>query len=270
MKGAVRLFIVCSLLSYCLSSYSQSGSSNQQLPAAPASTQNPPQAPVPIKVDPVDNHYFGAGVKVSTLGVGAEAAARVLWRANVRAGFNVLGYSRTFNKDGISYDGHLDFRTVEGHFDIFPWAGSFHVGPGVIGYIGDPIKARATVPGNQSFTLGGVTYYSDPTNLTNATGKIDFDQIAPIVTFGFGNLVPRRKSKHFSVPFEMGVAFQGSPKATLGLSGNVCDSPGVNCRPAATDSGVQSNVISEQTKINNSMSFFKVYPIISVGFGYKF
>jgi hypothetical protein len=33
---------------------------------------------------------------------------------------------------------------------------------------------------------------------------------------------------------------------------------------------VQSNITSEQTKINNSMSFFKVYPIISVGFGYKF
>jgi hypothetical protein len=67
------------------------------------------------------------------------------------------------------------------------------------------------------------------------------------------------------------VAFQGSPKATLNFSGNVCDPPGnVNCRPAATDTGVQANVQSEQTKINNSMSFFKAYPIISVGFGYSF
>jgi len=271
MKGAVRLFVTCSLLAACLSGFGQSTPSNQQPSAAPASTQVPPEAPVPFaKVDPIDNRYFGGGVKVSTLGVGAEVAARVLWRANLRGGFNVLGYSRTFNKDGISYGGHLAFRTVEGHFDFFPWAENFHIGPGVIGYIGDPIKARANVPGNQTFTLGGVTYYSDPASPMNANGKIDFNQVAPIVTLGWGNLVPRRKSKRFSMPFEMGVAFQGSPKATLGLSGNVCTSPGVNCVNAATDPNVQANVVSEQTKLNNSMSFFKVYPIISVGFGYKF
>ena len=270
MKGVVRLFVTCSLLAGCLSAFGQSTPANQQPSAAPANPQVPLKAGPVANVDPVDNRYFGGGVKVSTLGVGAEVAARVLWRANLRAGFNVLGYSRTFNKDGTSYDGHLAFRTVEGHFDFFPWAGSFHVGPGVIGYIGDPIKAHATMTANQNFTLGGVTYYSDPTNPTNANGKIDFNQIAPIVTLGWGNLVPRRKSKHFSVPFEIGAAFQGSPKATLGLTGNVCTSPGMNCVNAATDPNVQANVVSEQNKLNNSMSFFKVYPIISVGFGYAF
>ncbi|HYM75891.1 MAG TPA: hypothetical protein VE377_07925 [Candidatus Dormibacteraeota bacterium] len=271
MKAAVRLFVICSLLAAGLCGFGQSTPDNQQPSTAPANAEVPPKAPVPIaKVDPVDNRYFGGGVKVSTLGVGAEVATRVLWRANLRAGFNVLGYSRTFDKDGISYDGHLAFKAVEAHFDFFPWAGNFHVGPGVIGYIGDPIKARATVPGNQNFSLGGVTYYSDPASPTNANGRIDFNQIAPIVTIGWGNLVPRRKSKRFSVPFEMGVAFQGSPKATLGLSGNVCTSPGVNCSNAANDPNVQSNVLAEQNKLNNSMSFFKVYPIISLGFGYKF
>lgn len=116
-----------------------------------------------------------------------------------------------------------------------------------------------------------MTYYSDPANPTNANGKIVFNRAAPTIAFGFGNLVPRSDSKHFSIPVEFGVAFQGSPKATLGLTGNVCvTSPGVNCVSAATDPTVQSNVISEQNKINNSMSFFKVYPIISVGIGYKF
>jgi hypothetical protein len=67
----------------------------------------------------------------------------------------------------------------------------------------------------------------------------------------------------------MGVAFQGSPKATLGLTGNVCTTGG-GCVNAATDPSVQANAVAEQTKINNSMSFFKAYPIISVGFGYKF
>jgi hypothetical protein len=89
------------------------------------------------------------------------------------------------------------------------------------------------------------------------------------VTVGWGNLVPR-SNKRFSIPFEIGIAFQGSPQTTLNLTGNVCDSPGVNCRSIAGDSVVQSQLRTEQTKINNSLSLFKVYPIISIGFGYKF
>lgn len=212
---------------------------------------------------------MGLGVKVSTLGVGVEVAARITHRANVRAGFNVLGYSRNFNKDGIGYDGHLSFKTVEGHFDLFPWAGKFHVGPGILAYLGDPITARAAIRAGQSFTLGGTTFFSDTTTPTNGSGKIDFNRAAPTVTFGRGNLVPRSYG-HFSVPVEFGVAFQGSPQATLHLVGNVCAFPGTDCRSVASDPTVQSHILSEQNKLNNSMSFFKVYPIVSLGFGYSF
>jgi len=182
----------------------------------------------------------------------------------------MISYSRNFDKDGISYGGKLNFKTFEAHYDIFPWAKSFHISPGVLVYAADPITATASVPSGQSFSLGDVTYYSDSTNPTTGTGKIVFNRAAPMVTVGWGNLVSRKEGAHFVVPFEMGVAFQGSPKATLNLTGNICDSPGVNCRNAATDPNVQSNVISEQNKVNNSMSFFKAYPIISLGFGYKF
>jgi hypothetical protein len=92
----------------------------------------------------------GFGVKVSTLGVGAEVATPIVRRVTVRAGFNVLGYSTGFNSDGIAYDGHLNFKTVEGHVDYFPFGGKFHVSPGFLAYINDPIKATALVPGGQS------------------------------------------------------------------------------------------------------------------------
>lgn len=219
-----------------------------------------------------DSGTFGLGVKASFLGVGAEVAARVSHRTNARAGFNILGYSRTFNKDGISYGGHLSFRTFEAHYDIFPWAGSFHVSPGVLAYMGNPVTANAVVPGNQSFTLGGQTYYSDPSNPATASGRVNFNQVSPTATLGWGNLV-HRNSRRFSIPVEFGVAFQGSPKSTLNLTGNVCDAPsgtfGATCM-STSNSTVQSNVIAEQGKINHSMRPFKIYPIISVGFGYKF
>lgn len=230
----------------------------------------PPPSPSSSKASlEASEPRVGIGVKGSFLGGGVEVAARVTHHTNVRAGFNMFTYSRDFNKDSIAYNGQVNFKTVEAHYDIFPFAGSFHVSPGVLAYIGDPITATAAVPGGQSFSLGGTTYYSDTGTPVTGNGKIDFNRAAPMATFGWGNLVPRNH-RHFSVPVELGVAFQGSPKATLNLAGNVCDSPGVNCRSVASDPTVQSNILAEQTKVNNSMSFFKAYPIISVGFGYSF
>jgi hypothetical protein len=214
-----------------------------------------------------DSGWFGIGVKTSFLGVGAEVATRVTHHTNARTGFNILGYSRNFSKDGINYGGHLSFRTVEAHYDIYPWAGNFHVSPGVLAYMGNPITANAIVPGNQSFSLGGQTYYSDPSAPVTANGKMNFNQVSPTATIGWGNLV--RRNKRFSIPVEIGAAFQGSPKTTLNLTGNVCNAPGIACT-STSNSAVQSNVVGEQVKINKSLSAFKVYPIISVGFGYKF
>lgn len=211
----------------------------------------------------------GIGVKISLLGAGAEAAVRLTDRTNVRAGFNMIRYSRGFDKDGVSYNGELNFQTFEAHLDYFPWAGSFHLSPGLLVYAADPITASAKVPGNQSFSLGGVDYFSDPSNPVMGKGKITFYRAAPTITVGWGNLVSRKEGKHFSVPFEIGVAFQGTPKANLALSGNVCSQPGINCH-SVSDPTVQANITSEQNKINNSMTLFKAYPIISIGIGYKF
>lgn len=215
-----------------------------------------------------DSGVFGFGVKTSLLGVGSEIAVRTTHRTNLRAGFNVLGYSRKFGKDGTDYHAHLDFRTIEAHYDVFPWARGFHVSPGLLAYLGNPIAANALIAGNKSFTLGGQTYFSDPANPTTANGHINFYQVSPTATVGWGNLVHRDR-KRFTVSFEVGAAFQGSPRSTLSFGGNVCDAPGVNCRSAASDPNVQSNVVSEQGKINKSLAPFKAYPIISLGFGYK-
>jgi hypothetical protein len=56
----------------------------------------------------------------------------------------------------------------------------------------------------------------------------------------------------------------------LNLAGTACDQIGVNCRNAATDPIIQSHVLTEQNKINSDTNFLQVYPIISIGFGFKF
>lgn len=261
MKGQLlKLFVITlSLVPASTYGYGQS--------AEPASQAAVEPSAHPTK-STADSGTFAIGVKTSLFGVGAELAARATHRTNVRAGFSILGYSRGFNKDGVNYDAHLAFRTIDVHYDIFPRAGGFHVSPGILAYLGNPITASALIPGNKSFTLGGHTYYSDPTQPASANGRINFHQVSPIATVGWGNLV-HRDSKRFTVSFEVGAAFQGSPKTTLNFGGNVCDAPSTNCRGATSDPTVQSNVVSEQGKINKSMAPFKVYPIISLGLGYK-
>lgn len=235
-------------------------------------TPTPEPAPGEVTHSTEQNRseHFAVGIKLSSLGLGAEAATSVSRQVNLRAGFNILGYGHTFTKDGIPYRGHLNFKTIEGHIDVFPWAGTFHVSPGILVYGDDPIKASAFMPANSGFSLGGATFYSDPSNPTTVVGRIRFHRAAPIITVGWGNLISRKEGSRFSFPFEIGVAFEGDPRTSLLLSGNVCTSPGANCTSAMSNPEVQRNIVSEQNKINSDLSFLKVYPIISSGFAVRF
>lgn len=213
---------------------------------------------------------IGVGVRLSLLGVGGEVATPLTRRSNLRGGFNLFSYSRRFDKDQVTYVGDLSFRSVEAHYDWFPFAGSFHLSPGVMVYNGNQVNATASVAPRQTFTLSSTTYFSDPANPVTGNGLIDFRKAAPTFLLGWGNLIPRRHGRHFSVPIEVGVVFTGSPRAALSLSGNVCNVNGTGCRSIGSDTTVQNNIKSEQDKINNNISALKVYPVISIGFGYKF
>jgi hypothetical protein len=209
----------------------------------------------------------GVGVKASPLGAGVEAATPLASHFNLRGGFNLLTYDRAFHKDGVTYAGQLQFHSAEAHADWFPFRGSFHVSPGALFYNGNQVTANASVAGGQSFTLNGTSYTSDPTDPVIGTGKISFVKTGPMLTIGFGNLVPRHH--RFTIPFEIGAIYTGSPSMALNLSGSACSSAGQNCGSIATTPAIQSNVQAEKNKINKDMSFFKFYPVISVGFGVK-
>ena len=205
---------------------------------------------------------------MSTLGAGIEAATAVTRKSNVRVAFNDFSYSRDFSKDGINYSGELTLRSFNVFYDQY-LLGGFHVSPGLMLYNGNRGTATAAVPGGQSFSLGGTTFYSSAADPVNGNGTLQLGSVSPIILLGFGNLLPR-SSRHFTVKFEFGAVFQGSPKTTLHLNGSTCDSSGRFCQAIATDPIVQSSIQSEQNKINKDVDFFRYYPVISLGFGYKF
>lgn len=240
---------------------------------SPAAADDGPVAPAPSQVSvskPAwhDRGQVGIGIKFSSLGPGFEVATSLASKLNLRGGFNFFQYSRTFDQDGVSYKGQLNLKSAELHLDWYPFGHGFHISPGALIYNGNGITATAAVPGNSTFSLGGTDYLSDPSQPITGNGKLDFRKAAPSILFGFGNLVPH--TRHFAINFEAGVVFEGAARTALNLAGNACDTNGTNCVNAATDPTVQSSVQSEEAKINHKLNPFKYYPVISLGFGYRF
>jgi hypothetical protein len=217
---------------------------------------------------------LGVGAKVSTLGIGIEAATAVTSRSNVRGGINMFNHTRDFSKQGIDYGAQLRLRSVEAHYDWF--LGGFHVSPGLLFGNNNRLEGTAGVTGGQSFTLGNNTYISNPADPVSGNAKIDFSKngVSPMLTAGVGNLL-RRSGRRFSMHFEGGVIFQSAPRAVLNLGGSACVS-GV-CQSVATTPQIQNDIVAEQNKINNGTEPYNVmhkvlryYPVVSIGFGYRF
>ena len=211
---------------------------------------------------------FGIQGKISTLGIGFDAATAVTGHSNVRFGFNAFNLGVSETTDGITNDATLNLRSLQATYDYYVFHG-LHVSPGVLLYNGNKLTANASVPGGSSFTLSGTRYFSDASNPVRGTANVGLGKAAPMILLGVGNLLPRNR-RHFTVNFDFGVVFQGSPAATLNLTGGTCDSHGLNCQTIASNPGIQSNIQSEQTKLNKDLRPFKYYPVLSLGFGWKF
>jgi hypothetical protein len=224
--------------------------------------------PAPKRPGQVSSSKVGIGVKLSTLGVGVEAATPLTSKLNVRGGFNFFRYSRSITNGGIVYDGHLHLQSGEAHLDWFPFGG-FHVSPGLLFYNGNAVTATAAVPGGNTITLGGTQYESDPAAPVTGSGNLDFIKVAPSIMVGDGNLIPRN-GRHYSFLFEIGGAYQGSARVALNFAGNVCDTTGTICRPIASDPTVQANIQAQQLKIKNDLNPYRFYPVISGGVGFNF
>jgi hypothetical protein len=212
---------------------------------------------------------IAVGANVSTLGIGFEAATAVTNRSNVRGGMSFFNYDRVAASDGITYDAELTLRSAHITYDQY-LHGGFHVSPGLLVYNGNRAHAIASVPASQSFSLGEVRYFSSATNPVNGSATLKLGRVAPLLLAGFGNLLPRN-NRRFGVNADFGVAFQGSPDVKLNLAGMACAvSPTAGCVNAATDALVQSNVQLEQEKANEDLRPFKYYPVVSIGFSWKF
>jgi len=205
---------------------------------------------------------------VSSLGLGVQAARPLPHRSDIRGGFNFYTYNTSITEDGAIYTTDVRLRSVNVQFDKYLLAGFFASG-GALVWNGNKGEARVSVPGGQSFSLGNVNYISDATNPVHGDSAVTVQKFAPLLSLGYGNLTSKG---HFAYTVEAGVAFHGTPGATLSLVGSACKSTflGLICQDIGTNAGIQNDVAAQRQKINDDISDLKYYPILQFSLGYKF
>lgn len=227
------------------------------------------QVPAPARVWMPFSH-LGAGITVGTTGVGAEVSVPYGAYWNIRAGMSYFSYGRTFETSASPVEGRLRLGGTRLGVDWFPRAGGFHVSVGVLVPNLTRATARLNLQPGKTLTVEGVDYTTDPTNPFQGTGHSEVSPIAPVLTVGWGNLLPRNYHKRFSFPIEVGAAYEGTPTAHVSTTGNVCTA-GQGCRPAASDPGFNQNLNEALRDLNSNLDrYARFFPIISGGIGYRF
>ena len=85
-----------------------------------------------------------------------------------------------------------------------------------------------------------------------------------------GNLVPRGKDTGVLRPISARLTLDRRVRRLIDRAGTrPGHTSGPTCMSVATQT-VQSNVTAEQNSLNSKMNFLKIFPIISLGFGYAF
>ncbi|GGG94182.1 hypothetical protein [Silvibacterium dinghuense] len=215
---------------------------------------------------------IAVGGYVSPLGGAAGIAAEVTRSTNLRLGWNFFNYNLSGTDSGATYDAHLHFRSLQASLDWFPFRGhSFHVSPGILFNNQNRATAVGGVPGGDSFTLNGTSYYGSYADPVVGDGAVHFKETAPMFTFGWGNWVSRKERRHITFPFEMGFVYQGTGSVSLHLQGSVCEQDhDVNCSVIATDPEVQANIQGQIRKLDKDLEWIRFYPILSSGVALRF
>ena len=249
-----------------------SSSAAASLPSAPLAAAPATDDPVPVRETATRPFSaVGVDVKIGAGGIGLDVATPLARKFNLRATGYFFRYNVTLTEDYVTYGGNLQLASGGLSLDWYPFNGSFRLTGGVIAYNGNEITGSATLNPNQSFTLNGTTYTSSATDPLHATGTLYLGaKAAPTFSFGWGNIVPRKINKHFSVPVEIGFAYVGYPHVDLGFVGVACNEFGTACQDVSSNPTFQQDLAAQKNKYRDDLSALRFYPLLSIGFGYRF
>ncbi len=243
---------------------------------ATSSGAQPAAAAAPSKQSSLPFSGLALGVKLGLGGFGFDVATPLVHQyLNLRGGASFLSYTpSTITTDNLNINGTIKFQNAAAMVDYFPFHGRFRLSGGATIYNNTGLTATLSVPTGQSFTVGGIDYYSEPYSGNNPAGPIQGtgvftfggNKIVPRVTIGTGNMIP--KKGHFTFESELGFQYFAAPTVQYTFTGTGCTTfvAGVysNCGPIKA-----SDVTNEQNNLQNDLTDLRFFPILSFGLSYK-
>jgi len=199
---------------------------------------------------------FGVGVKAGTLGVGLEGRWSPLPWFDIRGGVNRYDFDDSGSQSGINYDATfaLDNYFLTGNFR-FPLS-PFRVTAGAFSN-GNELQMSSQDTAGADFVIGGVAFTSaDVGALQSVTS---FAGTAPYFGVGydfelFGKM---------GLNLDFGVLWQGEPNVSLLATG-------FDAAPPQLQAELGPALEAERLELENEISDYKAWPVVSLSFVYNF
>lgn len=208
----------------------------------------------------------GFSLKASTLGLGLELDYKISDYFGARLQVNKLDYDDDFVEDDIDYTGEIDFSTTGLLLDYHPFSGSFRL---TAGLFDNSNELSGTASGEGEYEIGDFTYLSSSSDPVQADLSVELgDTPAPYLGLGWGS--SPKNDGGFMMSFDLGVLISGSPSVDFQVSGTALEQESGRVVDLSTDPIVQENVATETRNLENDISDFEAYPVISLGIGYRF
>jgi hypothetical protein len=192
----------------------------------------------------------GVGLRVGTLGAGADVGWGIAPTLSARLGYSALNFSTHYDTSDVRYEGSVKLSNLSGLLDWSP-AGPFRLTAGLVG-TGNKIDVTA-VPTASLYTVNGHVYQAS--DVARFAGTVEpSNRLAPYLGIGYGNVAGAGVNFYF----DLGVVFQGSPKASLSAT---CGS----ALSTAQCSQLQSDVAAERDSLERSLDKYRYYPVGQIG-----
>jgi hypothetical protein len=189
-----------------------------------------------------------------TLGLGGSLWLTINESFTFAVGYNGFSYDQDVSTSDVNFDGQLRLSNVPVLLNWHPFKGTFRLAAGVV-FSDNKVEVTGRPNANTTFTINGVNYTAAQVGSLTGTGKYE-NSTAPYAGLGWSK---SPKGKGFGVFADLGVMFAGSPKVSLKASG-----------PISSDPTFQANLARENKKANDEIAFANVYPVIRLGFMYRF
>jgi hypothetical protein len=193
----------------------------------------------------------GAGLRIGTTGLGGDIGWEMAPTLGGRVGLSAGSWSSSLDSGDVHYDAKLKLGNLNAFLDWSP-LGPFRISAGLIAN-NNKVDVTGQPSGSGTYTMNGNTYTAAEIGTLNGTVKPGHS-VAPYLGIGYGNVW----TKGVNFYFDLGVMFQGSPKASLS----------VTCGPAATPgqcAAAQNDAAAEQTRLEDSLKKFKYFPVANIG-----